>query len=339
MRRRNKILFVYQNYSTFVKNDFDILASFHEVHKYQFYRVKGILNTFWGMFRQFLYLLIHIWKYDAVYVWFADYFSFLPVVFAKVLFKKSFVVIGGYDVCRIKKLKYGALYNKSRGFFTVSSLKLCTTCITVSENIDRKTKFIAPNANRALIHNCIDPNISAPSYRKEQLIITVGNIDTGETIYVKGLDTFVEIARLMPDYKFLIIGFNKEQLTYDFLNIPANMEVLGKIPNQELMLYYARAKFYCQLSRSESFGVAIVESMLNGCIPVVTNEGGMPEIVGEKKYIVKRNPEHIKQAILALLSNESEADKKNRKDRVLQMFTIQKREDALKTLLDTYLKR
>ncbi len=42
---KKKILFIYTNYSTFVKTDFEILASEHEVVKYQFKPVRGLVKT------------------------------------------------------------------------------------------------------------------------------------------------------------------------------------------------------------------------------------------------------------------------------------------------------
>jgi hypothetical protein len=91
-----KILFVYTNYSTFVKTDFEILSEMHSVKPYQFKPVKGLLKTAWQMLLQLLFLLLNIWKFDAVFIWFADYHSFLPVLFAKTDWKK--VVCGDWRV-------------------------------------------------------------------------------------------------------------------------------------------------------------------------------------------------------------------------------------------------
>ena len=44
-----------------------------------------------------------------------------------------------------------------------------------------------------------------------------------------------------------------------------------------------------QLSRRESFGVGVIESMACGCIPVVTSIGGLPETVGNVGMTVEFN--------------------------------------------------
>jgi hypothetical protein len=61
-----KILFIYTNYSTFVKTDFEILASEHEVVKYQYIPVKGLFKTAVQFLKQFFYLLFNIRRFDLM---------------------------------------------------------------------------------------------------------------------------------------------------------------------------------------------------------------------------------------------------------------------------------
>ena len=109
MEPKKKILFTYSTLSTFVKTDFEILSEKHVVTRYQFKPVKGLINTALQFGKQFIFLLFGIWKFDMVFIWFADFHSFLPVLFAKILNKKSVVVIGGYDVVKMPKLNFGVL--------------------------------------------------------------------------------------------------------------------------------------------------------------------------------------------------------------------------------------
>ena len=325
---KKKILFIYTNYSTFVKTDFEILASEHEVSKYQFKPVRGILKTAIQLIKQKIFLLINIWKFDAVFVWFADYHSFLPVLFAKILGKKSFVVIGGYDVARMPEFAYGSFSSKLRGFCTIFSMKYSTLNIAVSKYVERKVKWIAKKANTQLIYNCV--NISENKniqIEKENLIITVGMIDSERTFFLKGIDTFIEVARLLPEFKFMIIGLSRNLPENILKSLPENLESFDRVNHGELEEFYKKAKIYCQFSRTESFGVAIVEAMNFGCIPVVTNVGGMPELVGEKGRIVKRNPEDISKLIAEMISHFKTSNLKNdnfsveiRKEKILSFI-------------------
>jgi glycosyltransferase involved in cell wall biosynthesis len=73
--------------------------------------------------------------------------------------------------------------------------------------------------------------------------------------------------------------------------------------------------------------------MACGCIPVVSNRGGLPEIVGEVGFIVPYgNIEKTRDAIrLALLSTP--ADIKAVRDRA-RMFSIQRRNNEVKKMLE-----
>ncbi len=292
---KKNILLVYTNFSTFVKTDYDILSAKHHVEKYQYRPVKGLYRNALEFIKQFFYLVFHIRKFNTVYIWFADYHSFLPVLFAQIFRKQSFLVIGGYDVARIKHLGYGVFISKLRGFFAWYSMNHCSVNLTVSKYVDRKVNWIAKKAHTELIYNCVtlDKNAAREDIEKENLIVTVGIIEKEQTFYIKGIDTFIEVARLLPQYKFLLIGLKTEKLAHLLNNLPDNLIIKGKLPHQELVTFYQKAKIYCQLSRSESFGLSIVEAMNFGCTPVVTNVGGMPEIASETGFVVKKEPEKI----------------------------------------------
>jgi glycosyltransferase involved in cell wall biosynthesis len=231
-------------------------------------------------------------------LWFADVHTFLPVIFSKVFGKKSFVVIGGYDVARIRSLNYGVFISKFRGFCAIYSMKNCSINLTVSNYIDRKTRWLTKSKNTRMIYNCMDlPENKNENYNKENLILTVGLINSENTYYLKGIDTFIETARIMPKYRFLVIGAEKELIRKLVKNVPQNLEIIGKTQHKKLTEYYKKAKIYCQFSRSEAFGVAIVEAMSLGCIPLVTNVGGMPEIVNNNQGVINRNLTEISTQI------------------------------------------
>jgi glycosyltransferase involved in cell wall biosynthesis len=335
--KSRSILFFYNNYTSFVRTDFEILTSVYQVRKYQFKPVKGLVNTAIELIKQFLFLSVHIWKYDAVYIWFADYHSLLPVFFAKIFTKKSFLVIGGYEVCRIKNLNYGALCSKLRGFFCIRSMYLSTLNLTVSSYINRKVKFIAPGSKTQLVYNCVDlEKFSNKNNEKENLVLTVGIIENERSFFLKGIDTFIEVARRTPAYQFIIIGLNENKLSALISNSPGNLKVVGIVTHNELPVYYSRAKFYCQFSRSESFGVSVAEAMFYGCIPIVTNEGGMPEIIGDTGYIVSRNTEQISQLLIKMPNEKSDLQIAAHR-RIIANFSLHTRKEILITRISNIL--
>ena len=331
--QKRRILFVYVNFSSFVKADFEILAEFANVSKYEFKPGRGILSTGVKLLKQFWFLIFNIRRFDGVFIWFADYHSLLPVLIARIFGKKSFVVIGGYEVARIKSLNYGALCSAIRAFFCVSSIKLSTLNLTVSNYVDRKIKFIAPGSRRHLVPNCVDLAASSSLHTdKEPLVLTVGLIENPRTFYLKGIDTFIEVARNLPECQFVIIGLDQFKLAKLLKDIPENLKIVWRVSHDELPAWYRRAKYYCQLSLSESFGVAVAESMYYGCIPIVTNQGGLPEVVGETGYIVKRDPVKIARLINEVSQNPPEIQP-DCSNRILSSFSREKRAGTIQQLV------
>lgn len=329
------MLFVYSQFSSFVEADFNILASEYKVDKYQFKAKPGILNVGYYLLKQLLFLSIHIWKYETVYIWFADYHSLLPVFFTKVLKKRSFLVNGGYDVARIKKINYGVFCSRIRGFFAIYSMKHCSANLPVSKYVDRKVKYIAPASTRYLIYNSMNLQTEKRNdIIKENLVLTVAIVNDQRAFFLKGLDTFIDTACLLPEYTFAIVGLNKSNKTQLLKEYPENLVVYDKIPHQELAVFYQRAKIYCQLSLTESFGVSVAEALFYNCYPIVTNEGALPEIVGEFGSIAKRDPVEIAAAIKHFIVNMPDAETSQASDYITNHFSPEIRKKNLIGLLN-----
>ncbi|WP_321348211.1 glycosyltransferase family 4 protein [uncultured Draconibacterium sp.] len=328
-----RILLIHTNFSSFVRTDYEILSLKFMVDKYHYSSSKGILNTAFQLLKQFIFLLLNIRKYDLIYIWFADYHSLLPVLFAKLFSKKSFVVIGGYDAARIPALNYGALRTKLRSSFVMCTINNCTLNLSVSKHINRKIKWIAPKANFQLIYNCVKLPIAETNFNaKENLVITVGLINSERNIQIKGIDTFIKTAQLLPSAHFKIIGVDKDNLTL-FNDIPDNVEIIGFLDHEQMIQYLQKAKVYCQLSRTESFGVALAEAMFYNCVPVVTNVGGLPEVIGDTGYIVKRNEKEIAEKISQIFLKQGQREYSS-KTRIKEKFDLSIRTKKLLEIID-----
>jgi glycosyltransferase involved in cell wall biosynthesis len=105
------------------------------------------------------------------------------------------------------------------------------------------------------------------------------------------------------------------------------------IPYESFIEKLKQAKVYCQLSYTDQFPLTVLEAMACGCIPVVSDRGGLPEIVGDVGFIVPYGDvEKTREAIrLALLSTP--ADIKAVRDRA-RMFSIERRNTAVKMMLE-----
>lgn len=59
------------------------------------------------------------------------------------------------------------------------------------------------------------------------------------------------------------------------------IKTLGYVPDEDLIKLYNLAAVYCQPSHYEGFGLPVLEAMACGCPVVISERGGLPEIVGE----------------------------------------------------------
>ncbi|WML46866.1 glycosyltransferase [Neobacillus sp. PS3-34] len=126
------------------------------------------------------------------------------------------------------------------------------------------------------------------------------------------IKAFAKIHTSYSDSKLLIVGDGPQRAEYEqlaaSLGIADVTTFTGRVPNNEVPDYINKMDIFAVPSTedSESFGVAAVEAMACGVPVVVSNVGGLPEVVIEGKtgYVVpKENPEQLAAAFLKLVEN------------------------------------
>jgi L-malate glycosyltransferase len=150
-------------------------------------------------------------------------------------------------------------------------------------------------------------------------VITIGTIKTMSFIY--GIDILLEsFAILIKNLqKNKLVKFNLKlrlvgggENMSDFialakkLDISEHVSFIGQINHSSVPQELEKLNIYVALSRSESFGVAILEAGAAGKAVVVSNVGGLPEVVvqGETGIIVKNeSPVEAANAIEKLILN------------------------------------
>ncbi len=331
---KKKILFIYTNYSTFVRTDYEILASEHEVVKYQFKPVKRLFKTASQLFKQKMFLLLNIWRFNAIFIWFADYHSLLPVLFAKIMGKKSFVVVGGYDVAKMPEINYGSLSSPLRRWFALLSFRLATLNLAVVEDLENKIKLICPKAKTATLHTGYrfwDNDKIQLQTEREKIVLTVSITENYQRVQVKGLDRFRELAELLPDFRFIIIGAGETSKSL-FEPVPVNLVLLPPLKPSELIEYYQKASFYAQFSRSEGLPNALCEAMLYGCIPVGTRIGGIPAAIGNTGLVAG---EWDAPAVAGyIVKNHNNANREACSARIKEKFDLGFREERLLKIIN-----
>ncbi|HET6225121.1 MAG TPA: glycosyltransferase [Bacteroidia bacterium] len=93
------------------------------------------------------------------------------------------------------------------------------------------------------------------------------------------------------------------------LGIEDKVIFAGKVTPDKVPDYHNMIDIYCNISilDSESFGVSVVEAMACGKPVIVTNVGGLPEVVSHNEtgiIIEKENPDAAAEAIQRLIDDE-----------------------------------
>ena len=331
--KKQSILFVYIDYSTFVRADFEILSSFANVSKYQFKPVKGLFRTGFELLKELIFLIFRGHKYDTVFIWFSDYHSLLPVLYASIFRKKSFVVIGGYDVASLPEFNYGALSNPVRAFFSRNTLRLVTMCFPVAEALKKKLLDINPDAKTEVIATSQDAEkFNFTSLDRQKIVVTLSLTTNYQRYMVKGLDRFRELSMKMQDFEFVVIGIN-ENLKNLFEPIPENLKLLPSVPFDKLTLEFENASFYAQFSRSEGLPNALCEAMLCGCIPIGTNVGDIKITIEDiGKTVDEWEPEVL--AYFIRENHNSNSLRTQSRERIIMKYDKKIREKRFASLFD-----
>lgn len=334
MSERKTILLISTHNNTFVRTDREILLKNHNVNDYHFTMGGSSFRVLISMFGQFFFLIFNCFRYDILFIWFAGYHSFIPTVLGRVLRKKVFLVAGGYDVERNRFLKYGAFTSKLSSFFTIRSIQYACKVLAVSSYVARKLRHISRRNDIVVVYNALSIKDTFRSERLNRQVLTVGNIYSKSRFFVKGIDRFVELSKLCPLYEFVIVGAKSQDISKWYGDtLPKNLTVIEKQAHSELSNYYSKAEIYCQLSRYESFGMAVAEAIYFGCQVLTTKAGGMPEIAGSFGIFPGNDLTNWARMIHEIIENDELRANSKQLEYIQQNFSKEKRTKTLLTLI------
>ncbi len=318
--------------SSFIQNDLEFLRRHFDVKVvdsvFSIDRLKDTLGTMRNLIGGILWA-------DVVFVWGAGFDAFWAVGLSRIFKKRSIVVVMGYEVAEVPEIGYGAMLNSISAYTVKFVLRNANRVLAVSKFSKEEILKYTNSENVELVYNGVDCDKFKPKGEKEDLVITVGSI-LKNRIKLKGLETFVETARFLPEVRFIVIGLSEDTIDYLKTLATSNVETTGFLSQDNLIQYYQRAKVYCQLSYRESFGMSLAEAMLCGCVPVVTNNAALPEVVGDTGfYVPYGDPKGTAGAIKKALNSAGE---KEARERIEDMFTFEKREERLINEIERVLK-
>lgn len=143
---------------------------------------------------------------------------------------------------------------------------------------------------------------------KPYVVWVTANFNPENKNDVKGGWYFVELARLLPEQRFVAVSTNSSNIE----DLPSNIVMWGKAKSQkELAQLYSGAVLTVLVSRRETFSMVTAESLCCGT-PVVGFKAGGPETIAIPKY-----SRFVEQADTAALAEAVKYMSKQDFDRIL----------------------
>lgn len=349
MKSSIKILFFHHVTSNFVNQDAQILTSKYDV-KTSLFKQKIIFDLLLSFIKQ-LYLIFKNPKRNIIYVsQFASYHSWLPSVLGRLFSIPHVIFLHGADVNMISSINYGHNRKVPLKWFNKSSLRLASHLAPVSSHLIESKYSYIPNepvnqglipllGNRNLNISVIPNGIEVDTFKnlylqrvKNSFLVVCSGAENERRSLLKGLDLVKQLAVKMPDLIFTIVGYNANKETADY---PKNVNLYPNLAAEELVEKYNSHQFFLQLSLIESFGMALCEAMLCGCVPIVSDIPALIDVVNDQGYVLKRKDPELLFTLVQKAIKEYDKSKLPSTDYIKEKYSISQRNIKIKSLFQS----
>lgn len=268
-----------------------------EVYQYDLIHVHDWLTATVGI------VLKHEWKAPLIVTIHATergrHQSYLPNVMSQQINQLEWQIC--YEAWHIIVCS-GYMSGELRGYFNIPVDKISV----IANGIDPKPLQTCPEEEVKRLRELYAPN-------EEKLLFFVGRI-TPE----KGLQVLMRamplILAAVPNARLLVAGKNSEQMKplLEELRIAPQVELLGFISDERRNCLYVAVDAAIFPSLYEPFGLVALEAMAAGCNVIVSDVGGLSEVVHHRQNgltVMANNPQSIAWAVEQLFKDPTEAQR------------------------------
>ena len=175
----------------------------------------------------------------------------------------------------------------------------------------------------------IDLENYGPASEKENVVFFTGKLDVR-----KGIFDFLEVARALPEVRFRVMGWGRQE-THIRSIAPPNVEFLGFKRGESLHRALGAARIFFFPTRAEPFGLALAEAMASGCAIISTSP---LEFEGIRVPIGDRHA--MAQAVRHLWASHTDTDRMGRRNiELAQQYNWNRYTSALLDVYSSVLKR
>ena len=200
-------------------------------------------------------------------------------ILSKIIFKKSLIIRTGYDALKWSKFENrGMVHTFFITLLTKASLSLSDqyNVTTLSDKEFLSKKF-----------NVQDKIKVRPNYINQKIFNDFNKERIDELLFVGRLEEQKNIRFLIDEYKYHQLpklhiigeGFYKDELQYEITQNNLNINLIGKVSNQDLPNFYNKYKFFILCSKYEGNPKALLEAMSSGSVVIGSSVEGIDTII------------------------------------------------------------
>ncbi|MEN3035534.1 MAG: glycosyltransferase family 4 protein [Candidatus Methanosuratincola sp.] len=163
----------------------------------------------------------------------------------------------------------------------------------------------------SVIHNGYDPKLARSNSAGTNKKNTRTVLFVGRLVYEKGPHLLVEAASLLKDCRVIIVGDGAMRPYLEGLarklGVSDRVTFMGHVDDDTLLSIYEEAPVLVIPSLYEPFGIVVLEAMSLGIPVIVSNTGGLDEIITDGRDGLKfqtGSPEELAKAITRILDDE-----------------------------------
>jgi glycosyltransferase involved in cell wall biosynthesis len=239
-------------------------------------------------------------------------------------YKGNYKGVGSNDIgLSFKRMMYETIYLDVLERLTSGVVpKNIAVSLAVRNNIRRfgiPEKKIAVIYSGVNIHDFEGRIINFPRPKNKVTIVSISRIDEG-----KGIRDIIEAAKILKEresnFEISLVGDGRlvgdYQRIVNSYKLDGEVKFLGYMKNIRDVLL--TADIFVSASHSEGLGLNIIEAMVCGLPVVVTNAGGITEIVDNKVnglVVKKGSPQQLEEALLLMMKDSKLRREYGRKGR------------------------
>jgi len=211
-------------------------------------------------------------------------------------------------------------------------LRRSRVCISLGGRLTPILKHLTNGSGAvvAVIPNAVEPPAVPPAYPMEATPLRV--LFVGRFAFNKGLDLLLHVARRLEgagrsaDVLFKLAGDGPLMASIRDQGVPANVQLLGKVNDEQLFEAYRWCHALVLPTRFEGMPTVVLEAMAQGRVALVSDVGASAELVDPDNgtLLPKGDAEALYKALVDLAAAPSEERAKMGAaghERVLARFT------------------